>query len=97
MTFQEMQEFLNRIQAEKPQTKIMNAVLTCYGEVKTLEGLVIELQQKVNEIIQNWNRQMQPETYVINAPENEQDAATVNQEEDAIVNDIAAAEEIIDE
>ena len=80
MSFEEMQEFLNNIQAQKPQTKMMNAILTCFQEVKILEKMVVELQKKVNEIIGNWNSEIEG-------------AAPVQQEEDATNNDIAAAEE----
>lgn len=80
MSFEEMQEFLNGIQAQKPQTKMMNAILTCFQEVKILEKMVVELQKKVNEIIGNWNTEIEG-------------AAPVQQEEDASNNDIAAAEE----
>lgn len=88
MTFEDMQNFLNGIQAEKPQTKIMNAILSCYQEVKILEKMVIELQEKVNEIIGNWNEEIEG---VQDAEI--RDAAPVQQEEDAISNDIAAATE----
>lgn len=80
MSFEEMQEFLNGIQAQKPQTKMMNAILTCFQEVKILEKMVVELQKKVNEIIGNWNTEIEG-------------AVPVQQEEDASNNDIAAAEE----
>lgn len=80
MSFEEMQEFLNGIQAQKTQTKMMNAILTCFQEVKILEKMVVELQEKVNEIIGNWNTEIEG-------------AAPVQQEEDATNNDIAAAEE----
>ena len=30
MTFEEMQGFLSNVQAEQPETKIMNALLSCY-------------------------------------------------------------------
>lgn len=83
MTFEDMQNFLNGIQAEKPQTKIMNAILSCYQEVKILEKMVVELQEKVNEIIGNWNEEI----------EGVQNAASVQQEEDAISNDIDTATE----
>lgn len=59
MTFEEMQDFLSRIQAEKSQTKIMNALLSCYQEVKEHEKLIIELQKKVNEIIKGWNSEIE--------------------------------------
>ena len=59
MTFEEMQSFLSKIQAEKPQTKIMNALLSCYQEIKEHEKLIIELQKKVNEIAKNWNSKIE--------------------------------------
>lgn len=83
MSFEEMQEFLNSIQAQKPQTKMMNAILTCFQQTKQLEKMVIELQEKINEIIGNWNTEI----------EGIEDAAPVQTEEDAFNNDITAAEE----
>lgn len=80
MSFEEMQNFLNGIQAEKPQTKMMNAILTCFQEIKILEKMVIELQKKVNEIIGNWNEEIEG-------------AAPVQMEKDAFNNDIAAEEQ----
>ena len=89
MTFEEMQSYLNGIQAEKPETKIMNALLSCYQEVKNLQRLVIELQEKVNQVIGNWNEEIEG---VVEDGEI-RDAAPVQQEEDATDNDIAAATE----
>lgn len=57
MTFNDMQEYLNQIQKDRFQTRIMNAVLTCYQEIKTLEQAIIQTQQKVNEIIRSLNNQ----------------------------------------
>ena len=59
MTFEDMQNFLNGIQAEKPQTKIMNALLSCYQQVKQHEAMIVELQEKVNEIAKNWNQEIE--------------------------------------
>lgn len=80
MNFEEMQTFLSNIQAERPETKMMNAILTCYQDIDQLKIMVIELQEKVNEIIENWNVKIE-------------NAAPVNQEEDIINADIAAANE----
>ena len=80
MSFEEMQAFLSNIQAERPETKMMNAILTCYQDIDRLKKMVIELQEKVNEIIENWNV-------------NIEHAAPVNQEENIIDADIAAAED----
>ena len=60
----------------------MNALLACYQEVKNLEKVVVELQEKVNEIILNWNTEIEGEN-----------ADPVEQEEDIIDNEIVAAEE----
>lgn len=59
MTIDEMSSYLNQIQNSSPQTKILSAILTCFQEVKQLEGLVIELQKKVNQIIGNWNTEIE--------------------------------------
>lgn len=59
MTFEDMQSFLNGIQSEKAETKIMNALLSCYQEVKNHEKMIIELQEKVNEIAKNWNNEIE--------------------------------------
>lgn len=96
MTFEEMQSFLNGIQAEKTQTKIMNALLSCYQQVKTLENLVIELQEKVNQIAKNWNEEIEgvSEDDIEDANIQEiieENAAPVQQEEDTTNNDITAA------
>ena len=81
MSFEEMQTFLSNIQAERPETKMMNAILTCYQDIDQLKKMVIELQEKVNEIIENWNVKIE-------------NAAPVNQEEDVIDTDIATADEM---
>ena len=59
----------------------MNAILTCYQDIDQLKKMVIELQEKVNEIIENWNVKIE-------------NAAPVNQEEDVIDTDIATADEM---
>ena len=81
MSFEEMQTFLSNFQDERPETKMMNAILTCYQDIDQLKKMVIELQEKVNEIIENWNVKIE-------------NAAPVNQEEDIIDTDIAAANEM---
>ena len=79
MTFEEMRTFLNQILIERPQAKMMNAILTCYQEVKQHEKMIIELQEKVNEIAKNWNEEI----------EGIEDAETVNADisEDVIEED----------
>ena len=61
MTFDDMKEYLNKIQNDSAQTKTLNAILACYQQVKILEQLVIDLQKKVNEIINEWNEQVTAE------------------------------------
>lgn len=90
MTIEDMQNFLNRIQAEKSETKIMNALLSCYQEVKGLEKMVIELQEKVNEIIGNWNEEIEG----VEGAEVVEAADALNEEEDAPDTDITAATEV---
>ena len=53
MTFEDMQLFLNKTQQERTETKIMNALLACYQEVKNLEKVVIELGA-TNMKFQKW-------------------------------------------
>lgn len=74
MTVDEMNKILTKISSQTFQTKILNVVLTQYNEIKNLENLVIELQKKVNEIIDGWN--------------DKESAAPVQQEEDAINNEM---------
>ena len=59
MTVQDMQKYLSNLQNDRYQTKVLNAILTCFSETKQLERLVIELQQKVNEIITNLNTKIE--------------------------------------
>lgn len=66
MSFEEMQTFLNNIQAEKTDTKLMNAILTCYQDIEQLKKMVIELQKKVNEVIENWNKKIEGDAAALN-------------------------------
>ena len=77
MTIDEMKDQLTQIQNESSQTKILNAILTCYAEIKGLERGLIETQQAVNQIIKVLN----------NSEAKENIAETVNPEEDAPVNE----------
>ena len=96
MTFEEMQSFLSKIQAEKPQTKIMNALLSCYQEVKKKKKMIIEIQQKLNEIIKGWNEEVADEDA------EEENAAALNpdisedmiQEDDLVEYTGAAVQEV---
>ena len=51
MTIDEMQNYLTQVQKELPTTKILNAIMTKQQDIDALRTAVIEVQQKVNEII----------------------------------------------
>jgi len=53
-----------------------------------LEGLVIELQQKVNEIISNWNVEIEGENAEALNPEIKEDSS----QEDLVVEDTGSAD-----
>lgn len=78
MTIEEMRDKLTNIQNESSQTKILNAILTCYSEIKILEQKLFQTQKIVNQII----------TLINNSTKSE-DAKTVNSQEDASVNEPA--------
>ena len=77
MTLDEMKDLLTQIQNESSQTKILNAILTCYAEIKGLERGLVKTQQAINQIIKVLN----------NSKAKENIAETVNPEEDAPVNE----------
>lgn len=51
MTKDEMFQYLNKIQEESESTKMLNAIATCFNEIKFTQDMVIDLQKKVNEIV----------------------------------------------
>ncbi len=62
MTFEEMQNYLNNVQMQLPESKIMNALLVCFKDTKSLEDSVrkiekalFETQTALNELITKWN------------------------------------------
>lgn len=55
MTIEEMQKELTQLHNEQFETKILNIILNIYAEIKGQEEAIIELQQKVNEIIKLLN------------------------------------------
>ena len=59
MRLEDMNKLLTQISSESFQTKVLNVILTQYKEIKQLETRVNELQQKVNEIISNWNTEIE--------------------------------------
>ena len=60
MTIDEMQNYLTQVQKELPTTKILNAIMTQQQDIDTLRTAVIEVQQKVNEIISAINSAAAP-------------------------------------
>lgn len=60
MTIDEMQTYLTQIQKELPTTKILNAIMTQQQDIDILKSAVIEVQQKVNEIISAINSAAAP-------------------------------------
>ena len=61
MTKDEMFQYLNKIQEESESTKMLNAIATCFSEIKFTQDMVIDLQKKVNEIINKLNNEEEEE------------------------------------
>ena len=49
MTLLDMKEYLEGVQSDLPQSKILAAIFSCYSELKELEQKVYNLEQKVQE------------------------------------------------
>lgn len=56
MTIEQMTEYLTRLSNQRFQTKLLNVILTCFSEIDATKKMVIELQEKVNQIIGEWNK-----------------------------------------
>lgn len=63
MTFEEMQNYLNNVQMEMTQSKIMNAMLVCFKDIKTseeqirnIEKAIYQISTSLNELIAAWNQ-----------------------------------------
>lgn len=50
MTLIDMKEYLERVQKELPQSKILAALFTCFSELKELEQKVYNLEQKIQQV-----------------------------------------------
>ncbi len=61
MTIDEMTKVLTKISSQCFETKVLNVILTQYNEIKNLEKRVEGLEAKVNEIIENWNTEIEGE------------------------------------
>ncbi len=60
MTIDEMQNYLTQVQKELPTIKILNAIIAQQQDIDILKSAVIEVQQKVNEIISAINNAAAP-------------------------------------
>lgn len=60
MTIDEMQTYLTQVQKELPTTKILNAIMAQQQDIDMLKSAMIEVQQKVNEIISAINSAAAP-------------------------------------
>ena len=49
MTLLDMKEYLEGVQKELPQSKILTALFTCFSELKELEQKVYNLEQKIQQ------------------------------------------------
>ena len=76
MDIEKMKEYLNQINQETFQNKVLNLLLNCFENINLLEKQITELQEKMNEIIDEVNG----------------NAAALNGEEDFIVEDTGAAD-----
>lgn len=76
MTIDDMVKHLTNIQNQTFETKILNSILTCFAEIKNIEERLVETQNKVNELI----------AFLNNATKQE-NAETINSQEDATVNE----------
>lgn len=78
MTMDDMVKYLTNIQNQTFETKILNSILTCFAEIKNIEERLVETQNIVKELI----------AFLNNATKQE-DAETINSQEDALVNEPA--------
>ena len=76
MDIEKMREYLNQINQETFQNKVLNLLLNCFENIDLLGKQITELQEKMNEIIDEVNG----------------NAAALNSEEDFIVEDTGAAD-----
>ena len=73
MTIEEMQKELTQLHNEQFETKVLNIILNIYAEIKGHEKAIIELQQKINEIVKLINNAEPINTEEV--PTNEESAA----------------------
>lgn len=84
MEIKKFQELLNQINQERFETKVLNILLANYEEFTQLKTMVVQLQEKMNEIIDEINGQEDAEA--LNS-----DVEVYEPEKDIIVEDTGAA------
>lgn len=55
MDLQQMRDFLNAVQQERFETKVLNAILACFEQISMVKNALVETQEKMNEIIEEIN------------------------------------------
>ena len=55
MDLESMKSFLIKAQEESFQTRVLNAILSCFEEIENVKVELKETREKVNEVIENWN------------------------------------------
>lgn len=55
MNLQQMRDFLNSVQQERFETKVLNAILACFEQISMVKEALVETQEKMNEIIEEIN------------------------------------------
>ena len=55
MDLESMRSFLIKAQEESFQTRVLNAILSCFEEIENVKVELKETREKVNEVIENWN------------------------------------------
>lgn len=55
MDLESMRSFLIKAQEESFQTRVLNAILSCFEEIENVKIELNETREKVNEVIENWN------------------------------------------
>lgn len=89
MTIEQMTEYLTRLSNQRFQTKLLNVILTCFSEIDATKKMVVELQEKVNQIIGEWNKKEDQENAEAFNNDIEEYSAQVN----SVSEDTGAAEE----
>lgn len=55
MDLENIRNFLIKTQQESFQTRVLNAILSCFEEIENIKVELNETREKVNEVIKNWN------------------------------------------